>query len=38
MLSEAASSVPVEAEVPLRLLRHYASSIRATRSIMISIF
>ena len=28
MLSEAAASVPVEAETPLRLLRHYASSIR----------
>ena len=28
MLSEAAMSVPAEAEIPLRLLRHYASSIR----------
>ncbi len=28
MLSEAAVGVPVEAETPLRLLRHYASSIR----------
>ncbi len=28
MLSEAAAGVPVEAETPLRLLRHYASSIR----------
>ncbi len=28
MLSEAAASVPVEAEIPLRLLRRYASSIR----------
>ena len=28
MLSEAAASLPVEAETPLRLLRHYASSIR----------
>ena len=28
MLSEAAASVPVETETPLRLLRHYASSIR----------
>ena len=28
MLSEAAASVPVESETPLRLLRHYASSIR----------
>ena len=28
MLSEAAASLPVEAEIPLRLLRHYASSIR----------
>ena len=28
MLSEAAGNVPVEAETPLRLLRHYASSIR----------
>ncbi len=28
MLTEAAASVPVEAETPLRLLRHYASSIR----------
>ena len=28
MLSEAAASVSVEAETPLRLLRHYASSIR----------
>ena len=28
MLSEAAASGPVEAETPLRLLRHYASSIR----------
>ncbi len=28
MLSEAATSVPVETETPLRLLRHYASSIR----------
>ena len=27
MLSEAAASVPVESETPLRLLRHYASSI-----------
>ena len=38
LLSEAAASVPVEAEVPLRLLRHYASSIRDTSSITISIF
>ena len=28
MLSEGAASVPAEAETPLRLLRHYASSIR----------
>ena len=28
MLSEGAAKVPVEAETPLRLLRHYASSIR----------
>ena len=28
MLSEAAISLPAEAEIPLRLLRHYASSIR----------
>ncbi len=28
MLSEATASVPVETETPLRLLRHYASSIR----------
>jgi len=28
MLSEVAAGVPVEAETPLRLLRHYASSIR----------
>ena len=28
MLTEAAASVPVESETPLRLLRHYASSIR----------
>ena len=28
LLSEAAAGVPVEAETPLRLLRHYASSIR----------
>ena len=28
MLSEASASVPVESETPLRLLRHYASSIR----------
>ncbi|MDE2983016.1 MAG: hypothetical protein OXU74_17635 [Gemmatimonadota bacterium] len=28
MLSEAAMSIPAEAEIPLRLLRHYASSIR----------
>ena len=28
MLREAAASVPVEAEIPLRLLRHYTSSIR----------
>ncbi len=28
MLSEAAASLPVEAETALRLLRHYASSIR----------
>ena len=28
MLGEASASVPVEAETPLRLLRHYASSIR----------
>ena len=28
MLSEAAAGIPVEAETPLRLLRHYASSIR----------
>ena len=28
MLSEGATSVPVESETPLRLLRHYASSIR----------
>ena len=28
MLSEGVANVPVESEAPLRLLRHYASSIR----------
>ena len=28
MLTEVAGNVPVDAETPLRLLRHYASSIR----------
>lgn len=28
MLSDATASVPVEAEIPLRPLRHYTSSIR----------